>query len=213
MARSRFEKLEPGRQESILRAAADEFADRGYEAASLNRIIERSGISKGSLYYYFEDKSDLYSTVMERATELAIRLVGGFRLEEMTAAGFWPALEGFFRRSTAYLESNAWYVRLARAFYRMRGEPGGGRRTRRLFDLVRHWTRATIVRGQELGVVRVDLPLDFLVEATMALGEAGDRWLLENWEGLSERERERMIGAELSLFRGILDARPRGERT
>ena len=67
MARARFQKLSPEKQEAILAAAADEFAERGYGAASLNRIIERAGSSKGSLYYYFDDKADLLRTVVERA--------------------------------------------------------------------------------------------------------------------------------------------------
>ncbi len=67
MARSRFDKLEPKKQEAILTAAAAEFAERGFGAASLNRIIKRARTSKGSLYYYFNDKADLFATVVERA--------------------------------------------------------------------------------------------------------------------------------------------------
>ena len=32
----------------------------GFENASLNRIIKKAGISKGAMYYYFDDKMDLY---------------------------------------------------------------------------------------------------------------------------------------------------------
>jgi AcrR family transcriptional regulator len=46
MARPRFLKLEPSRRAAILAVAAEEFAQFGYEGASYNRIIERSGLSK-----------------------------------------------------------------------------------------------------------------------------------------------------------------------
>ena len=62
MPRKRFADLEQPRRNRILGAAAHEFAERGYEAASVNRIITEAGISKGSLYYYFDDKEDLVAT-------------------------------------------------------------------------------------------------------------------------------------------------------
>ncbi len=204
MSRSRFERLEPERQETLLQAAAEEFAERGYEAASVNRIVDRSGMSKGSIYYYFDDKDDLFSTVVERATARVIRLVGGFDVEALTTESFWPTMDEFVRRSAAYLESNAWYLKLARSFYRLRAGKGGAVRTRRVFDVAGQWVRRILVKGQALGVVRSDLPLDFLSELTLAVGEVSDRWLLEHWEDMGEVERERMVTAELGVFRRML---------
>jgi AcrR family transcriptional regulator len=54
MVRSRFARLPPEQQQVILRAALEEFAARGFHDASLNRVIEAAGISKGSMYYYFD---------------------------------------------------------------------------------------------------------------------------------------------------------------
>lgn len=47
------------RRQEILRAAAEVFATRGYEGASLREIGEVIGISKGNLSYYFAIKDDL----------------------------------------------------------------------------------------------------------------------------------------------------------
>jgi AcrR family transcriptional regulator len=63
MVRPRFAKLPPAQQQAILRAALDEFAAHGFHDASLNRIIEAAGISKGSMYYYFDGKQDLFTHV------------------------------------------------------------------------------------------------------------------------------------------------------
>ena len=65
MARTRFENLARDKQEAILEAAAEEFAEKGFEAASINRIIRASGMSKGSVYYYVEDKADLFATTFQ----------------------------------------------------------------------------------------------------------------------------------------------------
>jgi len=55
-----FRRLESGRQEEILKAAMREFAEKGYDQASTNRIVKDAGMSKGMLYYYFENKEDLF---------------------------------------------------------------------------------------------------------------------------------------------------------
>lgn len=54
------------RRRLILDAAADEFAEAGYERATLDRIGERVGLSKASLYYYVQGKEDLLAQLVER---------------------------------------------------------------------------------------------------------------------------------------------------
>ena len=62
---ARFGKLSPEKRERILEVAAQEFARHGYEDACINRILEQAEMSKGAAYYYFEDKVDLFCTVVE----------------------------------------------------------------------------------------------------------------------------------------------------
>ena len=51
-------------RETIVDAAAVEFARHGYHAASLSRVIERSGVTKGALYFHFSSKQELGLAVM-----------------------------------------------------------------------------------------------------------------------------------------------------
>lgn len=209
MVQKRFENLTPERREEIFEAAASEFAEHGYEAASVNRILDRAGLSKGSLYYYFEDKADLFQTLLDRALARMVEAAGGLSLDELTAESYWARLELFVRKSSDFLSRHDWAVKVVRAFTRMRAAPGkrgGGRGSARssVYAAARKWTEAVIARGQELGVVRADVPLAFLAEISLALGEAGDRWLLEHWEELSTSERERFVAVEMDLFRRIL---------
>jgi AcrR family transcriptional regulator len=60
MPRPRWATLEPERRTAILDVAAAEFAAHGFTDASYNRIIQRAGISKGAMYYYFDDQEDLF---------------------------------------------------------------------------------------------------------------------------------------------------------
>jgi AcrR family transcriptional regulator len=67
MGTGTFQRIDPSRRSAILHAAFSEFAATGYEAASLNAIIQAAGIPKGSLYQYFGSKKDLYLHLMQVA--------------------------------------------------------------------------------------------------------------------------------------------------
>jgi len=46
--------------QKILEAAIEEFAQRGFEAASTNKITEKAKVAKGLLFHYFKNKENLY---------------------------------------------------------------------------------------------------------------------------------------------------------
>ena len=211
MARARFENLEPERQEAILSAAADEFAAHGYSGASLNRIIETADISKGSLYYYFDDKADLFASVVEAAMNRLFRVVEGFTLDELDRANFWDTVREVGLRSVDLMKEDTWDVRLALAFPRLREEPEAGAGVQPMLEWSRHFTRDLLKRGRELQVVRRDLPLDLLVEVTMALDEAGDRWMVEHLDEYRDEGAFReLVEARIDLMRDMLDAENEG---
>ena len=165
----------------------------------MNRILDGAGMSKGSLYYYFEDKADLFGTLLDRAVAKMLAVVGGFRVEELTAETYWPVLEAFVERSERFLSGSGWSQTLLRSFYRLHGGPKG-----RVLQSLRRVTADVLRRGQEVGVVRRDLPLSYLAEVTLALGETGDRWLLAHWDTIEEAERGRLVDVQMEMLRRIL---------
>ncbi|MEA2835378.1 MAG: TetR/AcrR family transcriptional regulator [Methylobacteriaceae bacterium] len=52
---------------AILKAATAEFAENGLAGARVDRIADVSGVNKRMLYYYFNNKDDLYLAVLEEA--------------------------------------------------------------------------------------------------------------------------------------------------
>jgi len=54
-------------QATILAGARDEFAEHGLGGARMDRIAERAGLNKRLIYYYFEDKEQLFRAVLEQA--------------------------------------------------------------------------------------------------------------------------------------------------
>jgi AcrR family transcriptional regulator len=199
MVRDRFDRLDESKRERLFEAATGEFVDRGYEAASVNRILDEAGMSKGSLYYYFEDKADLFGTLLDRAVSRMLSVVGGFRVEALTAETFWPTMEAFAERSERYLSGEGWASAVLRSFYRLHGGPKG-----RVLESLRRVTAEVLERGQEVGVVRTDIPLSYLAEVTLALGETGDRWLLSHWDAIGSEERGRLVGVQMEMLRRIL---------
>jgi AcrR family transcriptional regulator len=64
MPKQTFLNLPEEKRNVIINAAIDEFSGYGFEAASINRIVANSGISKGSFYQYFEDKTDVFKYLL-----------------------------------------------------------------------------------------------------------------------------------------------------
>ncbi|MBN9474262.1 MAG: TetR family transcriptional regulator [Bordetella sp. SCN 67-23] len=54
-------------RQTILEAATAEFASLGLGGARMDRIAERAKVDKRLIYYYFNNKDDLFLAVMERA--------------------------------------------------------------------------------------------------------------------------------------------------
>lgn len=57
------------KRETILEAATTAFRDEGYECASMDRIAERAGASKRTVYNHFGSKEALFEAVVERLFE------------------------------------------------------------------------------------------------------------------------------------------------
>src|SRR5437773_8853459 len=55
------------RRRQILSAAKYVFAEAGYHGASINAIVERAQIARGTFYLYFESKSAVFDSILDQA--------------------------------------------------------------------------------------------------------------------------------------------------
>ena len=60
MPTSTFFRLPEEKRKRLMDAAWEEFTSSSYADASINRIIHKAHIPRGSFYQYFEDKDDLF---------------------------------------------------------------------------------------------------------------------------------------------------------
>src|SRR4249920_318642 len=159
---SRFAKMPSEKRERLLTIAAQEFATHGFEAASLNRILEEAQIGKSSAYYYFEDKADLFCTVVSYCLDRLQLAPASEALTSLTAETFWPAIANIHDQPLLHAQQNPWLFGAVRAAERLTPE---SLQRESLAQLARSLTQymmtgigTTIKRGQELGLIRTDLP-------------------------------------------------------
>ncbi len=94
------------RRAEILAGARRAFAEHGYEGATVARLEEATGLSRGAIFHYFENKNDLFVAL---AMEMNARF-GDILLES--------GLDGAFRALAA--ESPEWLAVLIETESRMR---------------------------------------------------------------------------------------------
>jgi len=59
-------QLDDKKREDILRAALDVFGQKGFSATTVKDIADLAGIAPGTVYTYFQDKVDLFSSVSQQ---------------------------------------------------------------------------------------------------------------------------------------------------
>jgi AcrR family transcriptional regulator len=180
----RFQNLDPPRRDAILTAAAEEFGERGFAGASYNRIIERAGISKGAMYYYFADKDDLFRTVLDVALTRWLEQVGiPFHADD--AESFWAACESMYLKSLLFLLSDPRNAAMCLAVTRARERQEGHAALVDLTAKMTAFTGGLVRHGRAVGAVRTDVPEDLMAQVGLSMIDAGDRWIASRWRDLT----------------------------
>ena len=91
----RWERRKESRPAELLAAALDIFVERGFAATRLEEVARRAGVSKGTLYLYYESKEELFKAVVRETIVPLIR--DKRRGVEQSAASSAELLLRFFR--------------------------------------------------------------------------------------------------------------------
>jgi AcrR family transcriptional regulator len=136
------------RRNAILKAALDEFSERGFAAARLDDVARRAGVAKGTIYLYFKDKEALFqelvrfqigpvvgaleavlasdlplAVIVEHALDIFVREIYGTHRKQVlrliiSEGPRFPALAEFYYREVLAHILKAVRARLARAVER-----------------------------------------------------------------------------------------------
>ena len=80
----KFLKLPEQKQQQLLKAICEEFTEHSYADASTNRIVEKAGISKGTLFNYFGCKEAMYHDLFR----YVIEFFKGYAIDEFPTDDF-----------------------------------------------------------------------------------------------------------------------------
>ncbi len=91
----RWERRKESRPAELLAAALEIFVERGFAATRLDEVARRAGVSKGTLYLYYESKEELLKAVVR---ETIVPLIQDYRRDvEKSDASSTELLPRFFR--------------------------------------------------------------------------------------------------------------------
>jgi AcrR family transcriptional regulator len=176
LARRRFEDLSVERQDEILRLAAAEFARTGFQGTSYNQLLERLQLGKSSAYYYFDDKRDLFLTVIERCYASYFEAIAALP-RPGTAAEFWCFVEASSLEGFELMLRDPTIAGLMHCLEREQVLLGELASERVLNGQARFY-ESMITEGQGLRAIRTDLPTPLLADAVRSLSMTFDRWFV-----------------------------------
>ena len=74
-AEVRRKDLREERRQAILEAALRLFAERGYHETKMDDVAEKAGLSKGAIYLYYQNKEDLFFSLLSQKMDQAVPAV------------------------------------------------------------------------------------------------------------------------------------------
>jgi AcrR family transcriptional regulator len=102
------------RKNHILNTAEDVFAQRGFDEARMDDIAERSGLSKGAIYWYFKKKDDIIAALLDRVFR---RSIDSMRVAAARPTGVLDRLALIGEQTSRDYESMSRLMPLALEFY------------------------------------------------------------------------------------------------
>lgn len=98
-----FENTSEDRRQRIIDQAIKAFAQKGYNATSINEIARESGICIGSIYSYFASKEDLYLSIANKGFQV---LKDIFESMDSERGDIYTIFEKLLRSSKEYAEKH-----------------------------------------------------------------------------------------------------------
>ena len=95
-------KIRIDNEKAILVAAEKEFAARGFNGASMNRIAQGAGVPRTNVHYYFRNKEDLYAKVLTDVIQMWDSSFSQITVDDDPAT----VLEAYIRAKVAYSKTH-----------------------------------------------------------------------------------------------------------
>ncbi|WP_326553031.1 TetR/AcrR family transcriptional regulator [Micromonospora sp. NBC_01813] len=141
------------RRQEILAAARVCFARHGYEGATVRRLEEATGLSRGAIFHHFRDKDSLFLAVAEDDAAAMV--------ETVARNGLVQVMRDLLTRAAAP-DTAGWLGSQLEVSRRLRTDPDFARRWAARSAAIAEATRGRLRRQRDAGVLRDDVPIDVL---------------------------------------------------
>jgi TetR/AcrR family transcriptional regulator len=168
-AKKTFFNLPEEKQKRILETALEEFSEKGYEGASINLIVSRLSIAKGSIYQYFTDKKSLFLYIFDYAVKLVRKSLKQVKSETENA----PVFERIKKSLLTGIDFTERHPLIFRIYLKMmfeREAPFRQELLQRIRLFSSEYLTSLLLEGREKGEIRADVDLEvmvFLLDAVM----------------------------------------------
>jgi AcrR family transcriptional regulator len=164
-------------------------------------------MSKSSFYHFFDNKADLFRRILDEAMSPFFVMLDDHSPASFDRLNYWSRLEDLTQQATRIATETPDLVPVARMFYRTLDNPDERKLVSGVVDGSKIWLTDLIRRGQELGLVRDDLPNDLLLELVASLSMTMDRWFVTNWESLSPDQAQQVSSQSFGLIQRVVEPR------
>ncbi len=186
------------RKAEIVDAAARVFSRKGFSGASMDDIVQETGLSKGLLYWYFKGKDAIIAAIMERLLRPEVSRIRGLAAAAGTARQRLMSLTGSVTREIELIER---FMPITFEFYSLAFRNRAVKKTfEGFFRIFVEGIQKVIEQGIERGEFRkvdareIAVALTASIEGTLLL------WVFE--PRLVHREAQMSLAVDL-ILRGI----------
>lgn len=145
------------RRHEILNAARHCFARFGYGGATVRRLEEATGMSRGAIFHHFRDKESLFLAVAE---DDAVTMV-----ETVAENGLVQVMRDLLDRAgNSEGDTAGWLGTQLEVSHRLRTDPAFAKRWAQRSAAIADATRDRLQRQRDAGVLRQDVPVEVLTQ-------------------------------------------------
>jgi AcrR family transcriptional regulator len=191
---STFQNLSEAKQKRITSTAMEAFGEKGYQGTSINSLVDRIGIAKGSIFQYFGDKRGLFLYIFIHSME-KVKLHLKTVRDETADADIATRLEKTLLAGEFFLKD---HPRIYKLYLKILYESNIPFKNELLLFIRKYsveYIHSLILDAQQKGEIRADIDIHkavFMMDAVM------DRFL--------QAQAIRHMDADLGIFRASKEA-------
>jgi AcrR family transcriptional regulator len=190
MPKDTFFNLPEEKREKILVAALSEFENNDFDQASINQIVIRSEISKGSFYQYFEDKKDLYKYIINLMVQKKMTYITPVMANPL-AHSFFDVIRDMNMSGLEFAKDNPQFIKIGNRLIKDSKHPIYteimGENSSQAIDAYAFLISKAIETGELRPDIDVALTARIIFKLSADLIESNSDFTSENWTvGLSD---------------------------